>query len=166
MFCLCCMLCDTGKILRVLWASLFLLSKMGIIVFRLRTSLVVQWVRLCPRKVQGWGSIPGQETRSHMLQLRVHMPHLKIPCFATKTWHSQINIKKNVSPITASWGLLRFLKPQNKDDVHAFSFQNKENLYACKLWRIQFSIYIMYYTPCTSDQGRRSSTSLTRSHGF
>ena len=30
------------------------------------------------------GLIPGQGTRFHLLQL-------KIPCAATKTWHSQIN---------------------------------------------------------------------------
>ena len=35
----------------------------------------------------GLGSIPGQGTRSHM-------PQLKIPSAATKTWSSQINIKK------------------------------------------------------------------------
>ena len=28
---------------------------------------------------RGPGSIPGQGTRSHMLELRVHMPQLKIP---------------------------------------------------------------------------------------
>ena len=55
------------------------------------TSLVVQGLRLL---VQGGpGSIPGQRTRSHMSQIRVHMPkqRLKIPCAATKTWHSQVN---------------------------------------------------------------------------
>ena len=35
----------------------------------------------------GMGSIPGQGTRSHM-------PQLKIPSAAAKTWSSQINIKK------------------------------------------------------------------------
>ena len=40
----------------------------------------------------GPGSTPGQGTRSHMLQLRVHMPQLKILCATTKTQHSQ---KKN-----------------------------------------------------------------------
>ena len=30
-------------------------------------------------KAGGLGSIPGQGTRSHMLQPRVHMPQLKIP---------------------------------------------------------------------------------------
>ena len=44
-----------------------------------RTSLVVQWLRLCPPNAGGLGSFPGRETRSHMLQLRVCMPQLKIP---------------------------------------------------------------------------------------
>ena len=40
----------------------------------------------------GLGSIPGQGTRPHMLQLRVCMPQQrsKIPR-AAKTWHNQIN---------------------------------------------------------------------------
>ena len=36
-------------------------------------------------KAGGLGSIPGQGARSHMLQLIVHMPQLKIPRAATKT---------------------------------------------------------------------------------
>ena len=56
----------------------FLFSKMGIIVFRLWTSLVVRWLGLCVPSVQGLGSILGQGTRSHMPQLRVHMLQLKI----------------------------------------------------------------------------------------
>ena len=36
------------------------------------------------------GSIPNQGTRSHMLQLGVHKPQLKIPQVAVKTWCSQI----------------------------------------------------------------------------
>ena len=35
-------------------------------------SLVVQWLRLHAANAGGLGSIPGQGTRSHMLQLRVH----------------------------------------------------------------------------------------------
>ena len=35
------------------------------------TSLVVQWLRLCTHNARGPGSIPGQGTRSHMLQLRL-----------------------------------------------------------------------------------------------
>ena len=43
------------------------------------TSLVVQWLRLLAPNAQGLGSIPGQGTRSHMLQLRVHLLQLKDP---------------------------------------------------------------------------------------
>ena len=39
----------------------------------------------------GSDSTPGQGTRSHMLQLRVFIPQLKILHAATKTPHSQIN---------------------------------------------------------------------------
>ena len=39
---------------------------------------------------RGLGSIPGQGTRSHMLELRVQMPTLKILYATTKARHSQI----------------------------------------------------------------------------
>ena len=48
------------------------------------TSLVVQWLRLPTPKTGGLGSISGQGTRSHTLQLRVGMLRLKIPHVATK----------------------------------------------------------------------------------
>ena len=51
------------------------------------TSLVVQWLRLCAPNAGDPGSIPGWETRSHMLWLRVHMLQLKIICAATKRPH-------------------------------------------------------------------------------
>ena len=63
-------------------------------------SPVVQWLRLCAPNAGGLGSIPGQGTRSHMLQLRVHVPQLKkdpacpnwkIPHAATKIPHSGIS---------------------------------------------------------------------------
>ena len=38
-----------------------------------RMSLVVPWLRLCAPNARGLHSIPGQGTRSHMLQLRVNM---------------------------------------------------------------------------------------------
>ena len=41
--------------------------------------------RLHAPKVGGLGSIPGQGTRSHMLQLRVYMLQLKIPHATKKT---------------------------------------------------------------------------------
>ena len=40
---------------------------------------MVQWLRLLAPNAGGPGSIPGQGTRSHMLQLRVRMPQLKDP---------------------------------------------------------------------------------------
>ena len=40
----------------------------------LGTSLVVQWLRLCTSNAGGPGSIPGQGTRSYMLQLRPGAP--------------------------------------------------------------------------------------------
>ena len=36
----------------------------------LGTSLVVQWLRICVPNAGGLGSIPGEENRSHMPQLR------------------------------------------------------------------------------------------------
>ncbi|TEA30625.1 hypothetical protein DBR06_SOUSAS4110064, partial [Sousa chinensis] len=47
-------------------------------------SLVVQSLRLHAPNAGGPGSISGQRTRSHMPQLRDHMPELKIPHAATK----------------------------------------------------------------------------------
>ena len=38
---------------------------------------MVQWLRLCAPNAEGRGLIPGQETRSHMPQLRVCMLQLK-----------------------------------------------------------------------------------------
>ena len=46
---------------------------------------MVQWLRLCTRNAGGPSSIPGQGIRSHMLQLSLLMPQLKIPCATTKT---------------------------------------------------------------------------------
>ena len=54
-------------------------------------SLVVQWLRLCAPNARDPSLIPGQGTRSHMLQPRVPMPQLKILHVATKTQCSQIN---------------------------------------------------------------------------
>ena len=49
------------------------------------TSLVVQWLRLQASNAGNPGSIPGQETRSHMPQLGVCVPQLKSPHAATET---------------------------------------------------------------------------------
>ena len=45
---------------------------------------MVQWLRLQATHAGGLGLIPGQGTRSHMLQLKI------LPA-QTKTQHSQIN---------------------------------------------------------------------------
>ena len=45
---------------------------------------MVQWLRLHAPNAGGLGSIPGQGTRSHMLQLRAHIPQPKVPHAATK----------------------------------------------------------------------------------
>ena len=54
-------------------------------------SLVVHWLRLHAPSARDPGSIPGQGTRFHILQLRVLMLQLKILYAATKTQCSQIN---------------------------------------------------------------------------
>ena len=55
------------------------------------TWLVVQWLKFHIPNAGGLGLIPGQGIRSHMMQLRVRMPHLKIPHATARTWCSQIN---------------------------------------------------------------------------
>ena len=53
------------------------------------TSLVVQWLRLCAPSAEASGLIPGQETGSRMLQLKILYASTKIPCAAAKTRCSQ-----------------------------------------------------------------------------
>ena len=60
----------------------------------LRTSLVIQELRLSAPKAGAPGSFPGQGTGSHMTQLGVYMPQLTITHAATKAWCSQINKNK------------------------------------------------------------------------
>ena len=55
------------------------------------TSLSVGQLRLRAPNTGGPGSIPGQGTRSRVLQLRACMLQLEIPHAATKTRHDQIN---------------------------------------------------------------------------
>ena len=57
----------------------------------LGSSLVVQWLRVCTPNAGGSGSMPGQGTRSHILQL-------KILYATTKAWHRQ---KKRFASLTA-----------------------------------------------------------------
>ena len=51
---------------------------------------MVQWLRFHIPNAEGPGSIPGQETRSHVLQV-------KITCTATKTQKSQNKNKQNIN---------------------------------------------------------------------
>ena len=52
---------------------------------------MIQWLRLRAPNPGGLSSIPGQGTRSHLLQLRVRVPQLRILHVTTKTQCSQIN---------------------------------------------------------------------------
>ena len=60
-----------------------------------RMSLLVEWLRFWAPNAGDLSLIPGQGTRSHMSQLRVHILQGKILCATTKTQHSQINKLKN-----------------------------------------------------------------------
>ena len=55
------------------------------------TSLMAQWWRLQAPNAGVLGLSLGEGTRSHMVQLRIHVTQLKIPHAETKTWCSQIN---------------------------------------------------------------------------
>ena len=59
------------------------------------TSLLVQWLRICAPNAEGPGLIPGQGTGSHMLKLRVCMPHLK------RSHMLQLNIQHATTEIDA-----------------------------------------------------------------
>ena len=76
------------------------------------TSLTVQWLKLYAPNAGGPGSIPGQETRSDMLERR-----LKIPCTITKTWCSQINKNTGV----ACHFLLQGIFPTHGLNLHLLS---------------------------------------------
>ena len=74
------------------------------------TPLVVQRLWLQTPNSEGPGSIPGQGTRSHMLQL-------KIPCATTKTWYSQIN---------------KYLKQTNNIQKELYTMTKRGSLEGCK----------------------------------
>ena len=62
---------------------------------RLRTSLVVQWLRLRAPNAGGPGSISDQGTGSHTLQLRVCMPQLKQIQHATTKRPHMVQLKES-----------------------------------------------------------------------
>ena len=53
------------------------------------TSLMVQFLRLHAAKTGGLGLIPGQGTRSHMLQLKILNVAMTLSCASAKTRHGQ-----------------------------------------------------------------------------
>ena len=57
----------------------------------LGTSLLAQWLRLYTPNAEGVNPMPGQGTRSHMPQLRVCTPELKILWATTKNQYDQIS---------------------------------------------------------------------------
>ena len=57
---------------------------------------MVQWLRLLAPSAGGLGSIPGQATRFHTPQPRVHMSQLKILNASAKTRHSQISKERKI----------------------------------------------------------------------
>ena len=67
----------------ILYLDKFLMLLLFLKISVIGISLVVRWLKLCaPRaRVPGW--VPGQGTRSHMLQL-------KVPCASSKAQHSHI----------------------------------------------------------------------------
>ena len=78
------------------FTTYYLLGTVSSLFYRLilttGTFQVVQGLRLCNPNAGGLGSVPGQETRSHILQLTVCMLQLqKIPHATAKTQHNEIN---------------------------------------------------------------------------
>ena len=59
---------------------------------------MVQWLRLCTPNAQGLDSIPGQETRSYVPQLRVRMLQLKILHDKTKADEPRCHNQDRVQP--------------------------------------------------------------------
>ena len=72
---------------------------------------MVQWLRLHGPNAGGLGSIPGQGTRSHMLQRRVHRPQLKILDAVSRP--GTVKLKKKNRSIT-KWEKLHIKKNQNQ----------------------------------------------------
>ena len=79
------------------------------------TSLGVEWLRLRASKAGGTGSIPGQETRSHMLLLKpVMATHTHTKCTGFRIWQTRlwswlkicITLDESLNP----WGRLPMIK--------------------------------------------------------
>ena len=92
-----------------------------------RVSLVVEWLRFWAPNAGDLSLIPGQGTRSHMPQLRVHILQGKILCATTKTQHSQINKLKNNKYFFFKKRVLLFLIQER-----ATPFKNSTHLWSQK----------------------------------
>ena len=53
--------------------------------------MMVQWLKPHSPSAGGWGSIPSQGIRSHLLQLKILHATTKSSHAAAKIWHSQVN---------------------------------------------------------------------------
>ena len=53
--------------------------------------MMIQWLRLHSLNAGGWGSIPSQGTRSHLLQLKILHATTQSSHAAAKICHSQGN---------------------------------------------------------------------------
>ena len=95
---------------------------------------MIQELRPCTPSAGGPGSIPGQGTRSHMLQLRVHMLQLKILHVATNSRCSQINkcTKKKKKKVK---GPILFLTRESTKKKESHSMLLIRNTYLCLLIR-------------------------------
>ena len=80
---------------------------------------MVHGLRLCTPNAERPGLIPGQGTRSHMLQRRVCMPQWKIPQAAAETWHSQVKKHKQMKnrQLRPCWECSYSRRTQTEDDT-------------------------------------------------
>ena len=62
--------------------------KYAIEIQRSGTFLVIQWLSLCTPNARGPGLIPGQGTRSHILQLSSHATTKEFMCHNWKSLHA------------------------------------------------------------------------------
>ena len=73
------------------------------------------------------GSIPGQETTSHMLQLRVHRLQLKIPDATSKDPRTLLN-QLTSSPRGPSLNIMDTSQLRLLSGTLVFSFLNEDNI--------------------------------------
>ena len=103
-------------------------------------SLEVQWLELYTSSAGGLGSIPGQGTRSHRLQLTVHMPRPKASCASTNIWQRLINtflFLKKESGNVASWvRSLGWEDPPGEGKDYPLQYSGLENSMDCVVYGV------------------------------